>query len=136
MEGECNQCGFTHPALHPEHNGICPMAKGNKPLTTNKPTTPTPTYSAPAAISGESGECGQCCFTHPPLLPEHKGVCPMAQNNSIVVAGEKVMANNLMGDISKLIQDQIKIKDIKDVEKLRVFLVVELAKIFQNYSDE
>lgn len=79
--------------------------------------------------------CNQCGFQHPPLTSEMEGKCPMAKNNTVEVQGEKVMANNLMDAVRDIIQNQIKVKELSDLESLEQFLVVSIAKLMKDYIE-
>lgn len=81
-------------------------------------------------------ECNQCGYQHPPLTADMGGKCPMAKNNAVEVNGEKIMANDLMDSVRNIIQDQIKVRGIKDVEQLRKFLVINIAKLMTEFKEE
>lgn len=81
-------------------------------------------------VTGASqGICPQCGMIHPPI----DGDCPMKAEKT--ESGIEVDYNIFFNPMKQILHSQIKMKDIKDIDKMFKHMVVECTKIAEAYRE-
>jgi len=81
------------------------------------------------------GSCCPQCGTMHPLL-RHGEVCPMAMSKKIVeTSGRKIDVSDLSATLSNILISQILKKDIKDIKKIKTYIIVEMTKLLECYKE-
>jgi len=75
------------------------------------------------------GQCPECGFVHPPVT----GGCPMKKIES--PSGEVLNFNTLFDPLKDILIGQIKMKDIKDSDKMFKWMIVECTKVAEGYKE-
>lgn len=75
------------------------------------------------------GVCPECGFSHPPVA----GGCPMKKVES--PSGEVLNFNTLFDPLKEILISQIKMKNIKDSDKMFKWMIVECTKIAESYKE-
>ena len=76
------------------------------------------------------GTCPECGFAHPPV----QGGCPMKTQNA--PSGEVIDYNILFVPLKDILYAQIKMKEIKDIEKFFKSMIVDCTKIAEEYKEK
>ncbi len=77
------------------------------------------------------GTCPECGFSHPPVA----GGCPMKKKKQKSPSGQSIDYNILFTPLKKILYSQIKMKDIKDVNKMFQSMIVSCTKIAEEYKE-
>jgi len=81
-------------------------------------------------------KCHQCGTMHPPLQPGQK--CPMAiatAKTQETDTGKKIEIFDITDTIVTIMVSQIERKNIKDVKKLKGYVILQLTKLLEGYSE-
>jgi len=82
-----------------------------------------------SGVGMTQGMCPECGFAHPPVV----GGCPMKKQSS--PTGENIDYNILFTPLKTALYAQIKMKNIKDVNKMFTSMIVECIKIAESYKE-
>jgi len=80
--------------------------------------------------------CTQCGTMHPPLQPGQK--CPLAIASAKTKEtnnGVKVDVYDITDTIVNILLSQIDMKKIKDVKKLKGYIIVNMTKLLEGYNE-
>jgi len=85
----------------------------------------------PSPIPTSSGRCEQCGTYHPPIKDGEK--CPVAPVKGH--GGEELDLNPFFAQLKNICMSQIQQKGIKNYKKLFQFIIIEITKSLENYSE-
>ena len=75
--------------------------------------------------------CNQCGFSHPPIQTGAK--CPMAKEKTVF--GEEIKFEEFSLSLKNILLSQIQKKKIKDTKKFLAKIIVEVAKLSEEYKE-
>jgi hypothetical protein len=73
--------------------------------------------------------CRQCGLSHPPL-PPGTAICPMAKPKPGAID-----ISDIVITLTNILVSQIEIKKIKDVPKIKQYLIIEITKLLEAYKE-
>lgn len=83
-------------------------------------------------VNPSQPECPQCGTIHPPLPPGEK--CPLAEPKT--ADGKKIDTSKFVVQLRDITISQMEQKNIKDPDKFFKFVIIELMKILEGYSED
>lgn len=86
-------------------------------------------------------ECTQCGMTHPSLKVGE--ICPILKGRENLEKasgqetedGTKLDYTDILATLTTILTSQISSKGIKDITKIKQYLIIELTKALENYTE-
>ncbi len=81
-------------------------------------------------------KCPQCSTLHPPLRPGEE--CPIAHGIKVKAGedGKPIDISDLVSTITTIIKSQVGVKKIRDINKLKQYVIIETTKMFERYDGD
>lgn len=77
--------------------------------------------------------CPQCGKFHPPLKEGEE--CPLKDHSVSPESESNLNIHPFISNMKSIIVNNIEKKDIKDIDKFQKYVILELNKIIENYSE-